>query len=145
MIKKHFGTVDDYAAALAAVIAEGVPQRHIDLLRAHYESPRHIATARQLARTVGYVNYGGVNMQYGTLAHRVASRLGVVEPPNGFWLFVLVDWASSSDPRGDTRFRLRAPVVEALQRLGYPWATGVRSNKRMEPSRAGSRTRAAHS
>lgn len=84
MIKKHFGTADDYTAALGAVIAEGVPEKHIELLRAHLEAPRHTATASQLARAVGYANYGGVNMQYGTLAHRVASRLGVVAPPNGF-------------------------------------------------------------
>ena len=36
----------------------------------------------------------------------------------------LVDWASSQDPSGDTRFVLRGPVVEALKRLGYPWARG---------------------
>lgn len=150
MTKEHFGTADDYTAALTAVVTEGVPEKHLELLRAHFEAPRHTATARQLARAVGYSNYNSVNLQYGTLAHRVASRLGVVEAPNDFWLFVLVNWAGSFDPSGDTRFVLRRPVIEALQRLGYPWATGVRSNKRMEPARQPSRAlrsprRAAHS
>ena len=83
-----------YAAALGAVIAEGVPPKHIELLQAHFEAPRHTATVRQLAKAVGYRSYRTVNMQYGTLAHRVASRLGVVERPNGFWLYVAVDWAA---------------------------------------------------
>jgi hypothetical protein len=126
MRKMHFGTAEDYTKALAAVVAEGVPEKHIELLRAHFEAPGHKRTARQLAQAVGYANYGGVNLQYGILAKRVASRLGVVEPPNGFWLFVLVEWASRVDPSGDTLFVLRAPVVEALKRLGYPWGRGLR-------------------
>ena len=88
MIRKHFGTADEYMAALRAVIAEGVPEKHIELLRSHFEAPRHTATARQLAAAVGYSNYNSVNLQYGTLAHRVASRLGVVEPPKAATLRV---------------------------------------------------------
>ena len=130
MTKTHFGTADEYTAALSAVVAEGVSDRQIELLRAHYKAPRHTATARQLANAVGYANYGGVNIQYGTLAHRIASRLGIVEPPNGFWLFVLVNWANSHDPSGDTRFVLRAPMIEALQRLRYPWAVGLSSRRK---------------
>ena len=86
MMKKHFGTAEQYAAALTAVIDDGVPNKHIELLRAHLEAPRHTATASQLAKAVGYENYRAVNVQDGTFAHRVASRLGLVEPPNGFWL-----------------------------------------------------------
>ena len=56
MNKKHFGTADEYAAALAAVFRDGVPEKHIELLRAHYEAPRHTAAARQIAKVVGYVN-----------------------------------------------------------------------------------------
>jgi hypothetical protein len=124
---KHFGTGEDYANALRAVIAEGVPEKHIELLRAHCLATRRTRTASQLARDVGYANYGAVNLQYGTLAHRVGSRLGLTEPPRGFWLFVLVDWAGSTDPSGHTRFVLRSPVVQALRRLGYPWARSARS------------------
>lgn len=122
MAKKQFGTAEDYAKALASVVAEGIPEKHISLLQAHFEAPGHTLTARQLARAVGYPNYNSVNLQYGTLARRVASRLGVVEPPNGFWLFVLVDWANIDDPSGETLFVLRIPVVEGLKCLGYPWA-----------------------
>lgn len=141
----HFGTTNAYAVALGAVIDEGVPEKHLELLRAHFEAPQHTATASQLARAVGYPNYKSVNLQYGRLAHRVANRLGVVEHPvcprvrgrnKGSWLFVLVDWAVEQS--GDTRFVLRQPVIEALQRLGYPWATGAKSSKRMKPAPSGS-------
>jgi hypothetical protein len=139
----RFGTTKRYAAALGAVIDEGVPEKHVELLRAHFEAPGHIATARELARAVGYLNYNSVNLQYGRLAHRVANRLAIFKKPvcprargrnKGFWLYVLVDWAAEQS--GDTRFVLRRPVIEALQRLGY----------RMKPASSGparSRYRAA--
>lgn len=52
-----------------------------------------------------------------------------MEPPNGFWLVVLVNWAASVDARGDTRFVMRPPVVNAPRLLGYPWARSVTVNK----------------
>ena len=51
-------------------------------------------------------------------AKRVGQRLGLIEPPEGFWLFVLVDWAEG-DVSGDTPFVLRQPVIQALLRLGF--------------------------
>jgi len=88
------------------------------LLRAHYEARGHVRTYPQLAKRVGYANYGGVNSQYGRLARRVASKLGVTAlPEEGFWGIVIVEWAGSYDPSG-TRFRLRPQVVQALERLG---------------------------
>jgi hypothetical protein len=155
LIDKHFGTADAYASALTAVVKEGVPDKHMELLRAHFEAPQHTATAQQLARAVGYKNYRSVDLQYGNLAHRVARRLGVLEPPSvdgqRAWVFVLFRWADRVfDPNGNTRFVLRAPVIKALRRLGYPWAVDVSSSKRMEPTRPlsrakRSRRRTAHS
>jgi hypothetical protein len=125
---KHFGSAEEYANALGTVIAEGVPEKHIELLQAHCLAPRRTRTATELAHHVGYANYSAVNLQYGRLAHRVGSQLGLIEPPRGFWLFVLVNWAGSTDPSGHTRFVLRSPVVEALKKLGYPWARGMMSS-----------------
>ena len=116
-MNKDFGTVDDYIKALENIIAERLPKSHVTLLRKHCEAPQHISTAYRLAQAVGYANGNAVNLQYGILAHRVATELGVDEAPKGFWLYVLVDWADELDSKGHTRFVLRPPVVEALHRL----------------------------
>jgi hypothetical protein len=118
MDHEEFGTVDDYLRAFRAIQAEGIPENHIALLRAHFTAADHTATWAQLAAAVGYANGAAVNLQYGTLARRVAQQLGVSQPPHGFWLHVLAGWADARDPvSGHTAFVLRRPVIEALQRL----------------------------
>jgi hypothetical protein len=132
-MKGEFGSVNDYFRAFRAVISKGIAKKHLALLRKHYQAPGHISTATKLAKAVRYPSYRTINTQYGTLAHRVARELGIEEPPRGFWLYVLVDWAGEVDPHGHTRFVLRDEVVETLQILGYKWATsavpGPRSRK----------------
>lgn len=116
---EEFGTADDYRRAFEAVRAEGMPDNHLALVRAHFAAPDHTATWAQLATAVGYVNGKAVNLQYGRLARRVAQRLGVSEPPHDFWLYVLAGWAADRDPAsGHTAFVLRRPVIKALQELG---------------------------
>ena len=75
-------------------------------------------TPAELAAAVGYASGGSAARQYGRLAKRVAARLDVTVPPPGGWLSV-VAWPTDagSDP-ANTPYRLREPVVEALQRLG---------------------------
>jgi hypothetical protein len=117
--QEAFGTTNDYLNALLALKKEGIHQRHIDLLQAHLSAPNHTATWAQLAKTVGYATGNAVNLQYGTFAKRVAEKLGINEPPSGFWLYVLASWANQRDPVTDhTAFVLRPEVIEALTRLG---------------------------
>lgn len=118
MSNTKFGTADDYYRAFAAIQKKGIPEKHIALLQAHFQAPRHTATWAQLASVVGFANGDAVNLQYGKLAGRVARLLGVVEPPKGFWLYVLAEWAKKKDPSGHTAFVMRRPVIEALSRLG---------------------------
>lgn len=89
MDDEEFGTSSDYVKAFVALQGEGIAEEHVALLQAHFKAPNHTATWTQIAEVVGYANRNAVNLQYGTLARRVAHRLGIVEPPNGFWLFVL--------------------------------------------------------
>jgi len=119
MQEDEFGTAEDYYNAFRALLKTGVSEKHLDLLRAHFAAPDHTAPWADLAEAVGYKSGAAVNLQYGSLAKRVAQELGITERPRGFWLFVLVDWAYALDPaRGHTLFVLRQPVIEALQRLG---------------------------
>jgi hypothetical protein len=115
----EFGDADAYYDAFSSLLREGIHENHLALLRAHYAAPDQTTTWEALARAVGYARGAAVNMQYGTLAKRVASNLGIHEAPNGFWLYVLVGWGPDRDPEtGHTTFFLRWPVIEALQRLG---------------------------
>lgn len=115
----ELGTVDDYLRAFRAVQAEGLRDHHLAMLRAHFAAPNHTTTWEQLAKEMGYARGNAVNLQYGKLAEMIASQLGITEPPHGFWLHVLADWAAEPDPEsGHTAFVLRPVVIEALQRLG---------------------------
>jgi 5-methylcytosine-specific restriction enzyme A len=118
MIEEQFGSSDAYFSIFKALQRDGIFDRQFALLQAHYDAPNHIVTWAQLAGIVGYANGSAVNLQYGMLAKRVAHRLGYTEPPQGFWLFVLVDWVEDMDPNGHTSYVLRRPVIEALTRLG---------------------------
>ena len=115
----QFGRTDDYLKAIEAVVSNGLPDKHLEMLKAHCSAPDHTVTWAELADEVGYPDFRTVNLQYGRLAHRVAEQLGILEAPNDFWLLVLVDWASDVEiESGHQAFTLRQPVVETLQRLG---------------------------
>src|SRR5689334_12410411 len=114
MIHEEFGTADVYFRAFETIKAEGIPDKHLALLQAHFNARNHTATWAQLAEKVGYVNGNAVNLQYGKLAGRMAQKMGINAVPNGFWLDVLAGWAAERDAiSGHTAFVLRRPVIEA--------------------------------
>ena len=122
-----------YARAITAALREG-PEKHRELLAAHFAAPRHTRTYSQLATDVGYATYGAVNLQYGILARRVAAGLGVFERPSeGFWGAVLVEWTGDYDPSG-SRFRLRPTVVGALESLGFSPRRETRPTEPLQPT-----------
>jgi hypothetical protein len=91
-----------------------MPKKHRALLTAHFEAPKHTVTWDRLAKAVGYESGRAVNLQYGTLAHRVANILGVFKKPQGFWIFVFADCydfsrATSQANRGTLHFVLKQP------------------------------------
>lgn len=48
-----------------------LPQKHLQMLIAHYHSPNHTVTATQLAKAVGYKSFRAVNLQYGQLGRKL--------------------------------------------------------------------------
>jgi hypothetical protein len=50
--------------------------RQKKFLQAHYRATGRGETMSNLAEAAGYKNYGGVNLQYGGLAKRIARALG---------------------------------------------------------------------
>ncbi len=74
-----FGTADAYYRAFQHLGEEGLPPKHLAMLREHQNAPDHTITWPVLAKAVGYSSYNIVNSQYGRLAHRLAERLGIHE------------------------------------------------------------------
>jgi hypothetical protein len=115
MSEEQFGTAEAYTRAFRALADEGIPDNHIALLQAHFNSPAHTTTWARLAQAVGYAKGGAVHLQYGRLGRRLAQQLG--KRPD-YWNLILVDWAQHKDPSGHTAYVLRRPVIEALTCLG---------------------------
>jgi len=81
-----------------------ITDKQWELLCAHYQAPNRSVTARQLAKEVGFQNYGGVNLQYGRLGALLGSVLGLEkrnssmlatfikpeESDNSEWLWVML-------------------------------------------------------
>jgi predicted HNH restriction endonuclease len=112
-------SADEFLRALKNLEREGIPPKHVDLLRAHYAAPQHTVTWAQLAEAVGYPTGSSVNLQYGRFAKRIGLALGFATPPAGFWLHVIADWADQPGAKGHTAFRLRPSITDALRRLGW--------------------------
>jgi hypothetical protein len=49
-----FGTAADYCKAFETLLKEGIPDKTIALLQAHFKAPNHTPTMAQLAKAVGY-------------------------------------------------------------------------------------------
>ena len=120
MDEEKFGTVDDYKRVFEELRGEGIPKKHVALLKAHHGTKDRTATWAQLAESVGYQEGCAVNLQYGLFASRVARKLGIADRPRGYWIFDLVVWGPETEPEtGHTTYRLLCPVAEALEQLGW--------------------------
>jgi hypothetical protein len=50
--------------------------KQLKFLQAHFSAPGKASTATELACTVKYKSYGGINLHYGLLAKRIGEALG---------------------------------------------------------------------
>ncbi len=85
-------------------LTDQITDKQWEMLCAHYHAPNRSVTARQLAKEVGFQNYGGVNLQYGRLGALLGSVLGLEkrnssmlatfikpeETDNSEWLWVML-------------------------------------------------------
>jgi hypothetical protein len=79
-------TAREFAFALKEL---GRPRgRQLKFLRAHYSAHKRALNMRKLAAAAGYRSYGGVNLQYGKLADRIARVLNHRTPPTAVFLLV---------------------------------------------------------
>jgi hypothetical protein len=64
-------------------------------LQAHYRATGRVSTMSRLAEAAGYKRYGGVNLQYGGLARRIARILG--KPLPATKVALLVDFVGKEE------------------------------------------------
>ena len=91
----------------------GFTGKQLEILRVHLAAPDQTITARQLARALGYSSFSAANLQYGKLAGKICSEMGVSPGTN---LAVLVEFYKSPD--SEYKLYLRPAVVKALKELG---------------------------
>src|SRR5258708_17892221 len=106
----------EFARALKAV---GRPKgRQLDFLRAHYRATGRVMTMSRLADAAGYGNYGGVNLQYGGLASRIAKVLKRPTPTTKVALLVdFIDRRSISNK--DWVLLMKPSFARALRMPGW--------------------------
>lgn len=108
-------TADDYVSAFNKLKIETY---HLRMLQANYNAPNRTLTATELAKAVGYEDYGAANLHYGRLGHQVGTLLGW-EPLPKYKLEVLVDFKKPDQECQEWRWILKPKVAEAMERLGW--------------------------
>lgn len=108
-------TPAEYRAAFLAL--RPFPDKHLDLLRIHYQAPEYTATATQLATAVGYKKHNALNLQYRKMAERFCEHFSV-QPDST--LSILMTFPTPKDAGSEHgQLTLRPEVVEAL--IGLSW------------------------
>lgn len=123
---KPVATAEQFKAALRALEMAGIPHKHLEMLKAHCRAPNHTISTGQLAKEVGYPDNKTVNLQYGTLAHRVILELHHYKHPtfstgNPHWWTALAYGNVGTPQNEDGHFEwiMRPQLVQALQELGW--------------------------
>jgi MoxR-like ATPase/predicted RNA-binding protein with PUA-like domain len=108
-------TADDYVSAFNKL---NIETHHLRMLQANYYAPNRTLTATDLAKAVGYEDYGAANLHYGKLGHQVGTLLGW-EPLPKYKLEVLVDFKKPDQKCQEWRWILKPMVAEAMEKLGW--------------------------
>ena len=82
-------------------------------LRAHVRSRNGISNTLKLQVAAGYKHRGGINLQYGLLARKIARKAGHVVPRGSAWLSALVEFMAT-DPNGVWKLRIYPEFARAL-------------------------------
>ena len=113
--------VNTYMSGLLAIRSK-IKTKHYQILQAQYYAPGHIATASDLAKSVGIS--GGhrvVNRLYGGLGHMFCDATGFVpeiRPDDSARWWAVWSVGHSTKDRGFL-WEMRTQLIEALQRLGW--------------------------
>lgn len=105
-------TPTDYVNAFRNLNLQPYQRRMLEI---HYCAPNHTLTATQMAKAMGFRNWGGANLHYGVLGKLVAEMLGWHPMPETK-LYVLAEFEK---PGREWHWIMRSPVVSAMEILGW--------------------------
>jgi hypothetical protein len=109
----------EFRKALSTLNREGrITEKRLKMLRVHFGAPNRTLTWEQLGSKVN-LTQSSVHLHYGKFARLLAEELGYSEPPHGFWLYFLADWAEKPGPKSYTAFTMRPELADALKALGW--------------------------
>lgn len=112
-----------YGAALRQ-ISDSLSPKNFALLRAHYWSPEHSATASELARAAGYEDFRAVNLQYGRIGILLRDALNFVsEGQESYVIASFVPPNARANP--EWLWVMHAELAQALRALGWVGNEGV--------------------
>ena len=111
-IRDHVPSTGEYVLAFQNL--EGLTQKHVEMLRAHYRSIERTVTAPELAELVGYGNLSAVNSQYGRLARKVGELVSFQPEPEQLGSIVEFEFRNDA-----WHWIMRPEVAEALELLGW--------------------------
>jgi hypothetical protein len=119
-------SVEQYIAALLTLRDKGIPTSHLAMLRAQGRAPGAAITATQLAEAAGYESYHAANLQYGTLAYKLAGLLGFtpqLKHADGslcWWTTLSVAGEGPSDDHAQHfHFVMRPELAHALRAMRW--------------------------
>jgi hypothetical protein len=121
--KANLPSVSNYRSALNSLRAT-LHNNHRLLLKAHFRSHKHTATASHLSRLIGYSSYRAINLQYGKLGKRLGFALGKsYRPPQGAPAsYAIATFIAPDEDHPDWEWKMHGPLAEAIRELKWPLA-----------------------
>ena len=126
--KNNIPTTEEFVLALNAILANNkTNEKKFDMLKFHAQAPNRIATAEELAKSVGYDDLASANVHYGNLAKEICDILGYkpLETRNHkpIWTFAIAynaddNLETKNDDVKNWRWALREEVYEAMKICG---------------------------
>jgi predicted HNH restriction endonuclease len=117
-------TTAQYRKALKVLDAKLAPTWR-ELLRRHWAAPRHTTSMALLARAVKYKNYRAANLNYGRLAAKIGSLVGIPPSEDYVNLHALATWKGTKrNFEGHFTFQMRPQLARALKSEG--WVAGAK-------------------
>ena len=99
-------------------LEDSLNDKHMTMLKAHYNAPNHTITATEIAEQVGYTSFRGINSLYGNLAKTIREVMQYHEP--GVRLAVFSFFNKPTGSRAEHwQLIMHDNVARALEELGW--------------------------